>query len=129
LQLRATAALADGQSEKALKDVQLSLRLLAAIRVEPFLICHLVRLAQARMAIETIWEGLAAHKWSDAELLALEEGLAKADFLKDYHAAMRGERALSVWMVDCMRHSPNSVLPSGCNPAVPSGWWYQNQIN
>ena len=45
LQLRAIAELQNDQSEKPLDDVKLSLRLADAIRTEPFLISHLVRIA------------------------------------------------------------------------------------
>ena len=45
LQLRAIAELQNGQSEKALDDVKLMLRLTDAVRTEPFIISHLVRIA------------------------------------------------------------------------------------
>src|ERR1035437_8320389 len=45
LQLRAIAELHNGQSDKALADVKLSLRLTDSIHTVPFLISHLVRIA------------------------------------------------------------------------------------
>ena len=45
LQLRAIAELQNGQSDKAIADVKLMLRLTDSIHTEPFLISHLVRIA------------------------------------------------------------------------------------
>src|SRR5208283_1868387 len=45
LELRAIAELDSGQSEKALDDIKLMLRLADSIRAEPILISHLVRIA------------------------------------------------------------------------------------
>ncbi len=54
LQLRAIAELQNGQSEKALDDVKLMLRLADSIRTEPFLISHLVRIAMLQIALQPI---------------------------------------------------------------------------
>src|SRR3974390_712669 len=71
-QLRALAELQNGQSEKALADVKLILRLSDSIRNEPFLISHLVRIAIMNFALQPVWEGLVAHQWSDAQLGELD---------------------------------------------------------
>ena len=91
LQLRAIAELQSGQNEKALDDVKLMLRLIDSVRTEPFLISHLVRLAIVNLALQPVWEGLTGHKWSDAQLVALNAELAKLDFPADYKLSMRGE--------------------------------------
>ena len=80
LQLRAVAELEDNQGEKALADIKLMLRLADSIRTEPLLLSHLVRLRLAGFAIQPIWEGLAGHKWSDAQLAGLEQALGPLDF-------------------------------------------------
>ena len=67
LQLRSLAGLQNGQSEKALADVKLLLRLADSIRTEPFLISHLVRIAMANLALQPVYEGLAEHKWHHLE--------------------------------------------------------------
>ena len=59
LQLRAIAELQNSQSEQALDDVILMLRLTGSIRTEPFLISHLVRIAILQIALQPVWEGLA----------------------------------------------------------------------
>ena len=68
LQLRAIAELQNGESEKALNDVKLSLRLADSVHTEPFLISHLVRIAILQMTLQPVYEGLAEHKWSDEQL-------------------------------------------------------------
>jgi hypothetical protein len=113
LQLRAVAELQNGQSDQALADVKLSLRLADSIRNEPFLISHLVRIAMANLTLQPVWEGLADHKWSDAQLAELEQALAALDFLADYEFAMRGERACSIAAVEHLRHTRNFRALSG----------------
>ena len=68
-------------------DVKLSLRLAEAIRTEPFIISHTRPPAILQIALQPIWEGLAEHRWSDAQLAALDGELAKLDFLADYEFA------------------------------------------
>jgi tetratricopeptide (TPR) repeat protein len=145
LQLRAIAELQNGQSEKALEDIKLSLRLADSIRTEPILISHLVRMALVNITFQPIWEGLAEHKWSDAQLIALDQELAKLDFLVDYEFSMRSECAMDIKMVEWLRHqrpsreiskiSQMSSDDSGLKPSDviifylgPSGWIDQCEL-
>jgi hypothetical protein len=107
LRLRAIAELQNGQSEKALDDVKLMLYLGQSIRSEPVLISHLVRLAIFQIALQPIYEGLAEHQWSAAQLAALDVELAKFDFLADYEFSMRGERTFGISVVEYLRRSRN----------------------
>jgi hypothetical protein len=142
LRLRAFAELQSGQSEKALDDVKLMLRLTVAVRTEPFLISHLVRIAVLQIAVQPIYEGLAEHKWSDAQLAELETELAKLNFVADYQVAMRGEMGFQDGLFDYLRHHSEQLSnisgPGDNNPPlpgrilmhfIPSGWFYQNQLN
>jgi hypothetical protein len=104
LQLRALAELQNEQSEKALDDVNLMLRLTDASRTEAFLISHLVRIVILNLTLQPIYEGLAEHKWSDAQLAGLDSQLAKLDFLADYKAAVRGERGLEIANIELFKH-------------------------
>jgi tetratricopeptide (TPR) repeat protein len=142
LQLRAIAELQLGQTEKALDDIKLALRLADSIRTEPILISHLVRIAMVNITLQPIWEGLAEHKWSDAQLVELDSELAKLDFLPDYGTAMRGEMVLcQEGIIDYLRRHPeqisdmsydgDSTQPSpaiSISYLIPSGWFYQNQF-
>jgi hypothetical protein len=139
LELRAIAELQNGQSDKTLADVELMFRLADADRVEPFLICHLVRIAVLQIAIQPIYEGLADHQWSDSQLAQLDSKLSNFDFLSDYKFALRGEMIfLQEGALDYLRRHPAQLnnLPSGTgssppalNYLIPSGWFYQNELH
>jgi type II secretory pathway pseudopilin PulG len=147
LRLRSTAELQNGQSEKALADVKLALQLTGKIQTEPFLISHLVRIAMVNITLQSIWGGLAQHKWSDAQLTGLDSALAQLDFLADYEFAMRGERALDMGNIEFFRKlhkRPFQTIRefpdfSGDDfqkhkfqmfalAFGPSGWFYQNEL-
>ena len=145
LQLRAIAELQNGESEKALADIKLSLRLADSIRTEPILISQLVRIAILRIMLQPIYEGLAEHKWSDAQLVTLDTELAKLDFLANYKLAMRGEMVFfQSGIFDYLRRHPSQIfnylnydgeenqkkfIPSVLYWLIPTGWFYQNQLN
>ena len=148
LQLRAIAELQNGESEKALADVKLSLRLADSVRAEPFLISHLVRIAMLQITLQPIYEGLAENKWSEAQLADLDSELAKLDFLADYKTAMRGEMVfLQTGDIEYLRLHPklllimsgervdnngDSIPPLmivvGKFHLIPGGWFYQNEL-
>ena len=140
LQLRSLAELQNSQPQQALDDVRLALQLSGKVRTEPFLISHLVRIAMVQAALQPVWEGLAEHRWSDAQLAELDSQLAKLDFLADYQLAMRGELGCQCGIFDYLRHQPREFLnmvgemqPSRDNLSpltalVPAGWYDQNQF-
>lgn len=105
LRLRVAALLAEGQTDAALTDTLLAFRLNEAIRSEPLLISQLVRIGAFHVNLTPVWEGLASHRWTEAQLLTLERELAKADFLADYQTGMNGERYFSIWSMDFIRRS------------------------
>ncbi|MGB7770193.1 MAG: hypothetical protein WBN22_15270 [Verrucomicrobiia bacterium] len=142
LQLRAVAELQNGQSDQALDDVKLALRLTDSTRTEPFLITHLVRIAMLQIMLQPVYEGLAEHKWSDAQLVELDSELAKMDFLSDYDTGMHGEMVLcQIGDIEYLRRHPEQIRNlSGemdASPPVvariicrliPNGWFYQNEL-
>ncbi len=142
LQLRAITELQNGQSDEALADVKLMLRLSDSMRTEPILISHLVRIAILQMMLQPVWEGLTEHKWSDAQLAELDLELAKLDFLAGYSVAMRGELVLCQGGIfDYLRRHPEQLpdifgennssppaLARTVSRLIPNGWIYQNQL-
>jgi hypothetical protein len=94
LRLKASAELAAGHAEQGLQDVLLMLRLVNSIRDEPMVISQLVRVAGLELAMQPIWEGLAAHRWSDSQLQSLQAALQKYDFLADLRHGLEAEK---VW--------------------------------
>jgi hypothetical protein len=145
LQFRSIAELQNAESQKSLEDIKLSLRLAAVIRSEPFLISHLVRVAMAETALQPVYEGLAHHQWSDAQLAELHSELAKFDFVVDYQFNMRAETVfLQQGLFNYLRHNQDRLLDlklgtldydpiphfhwvKKCGRLIPSGWLYQNQ--
>jgi hypothetical protein len=134
LQLRAVAELADDQSSKALDDVKLLLYLNNSLRTSPFLISHLVRIAIVAIDLQPIWEGLAKHEWSDAQLAELDSELAKIDFLEDYGFIMRGERAFAIASFENQRSTREMISSTDAGVVtnkltfMPSAYFYQNEL-
>ena len=135
LQLRSVAELADGQSTNALNDIELLLRVSDALHTPPLLISQLVHMAIVSMATQPVWEGLAEHRWSDQQLIALDSALAREDFLADYEMAMRGERACAISTYEIMRHTGEMFVPDkdGNSMTVkmtwmPNAFFYQNEL-
>lgn len=146
LQLRAIAELQAGQAESALDDIKLMLRLNDLIRDEPFFISHLVHIAMFQIEVQAIWQGLAEHRWNDAQLTQLDARLARLDFLAAYIRAMAGEKAFGCQAISYVERNRRELrnefgelvpLPAslGENEAlmnvlarvIPRGWFDQNQ--
>jgi hypothetical protein len=130
-QLRASAELALGQTDKAFADTLMALYLADTIKDEPFLISKLVQLAIIHISLRPIWEGLAEPRWSDAQLAEIQQRLGKIDLLAD--AALRGERAFNLLTIEQLRQtrSINAVDPrGGVRWAVfpLGGFFYQNEL-
>ncbi len=133
-QLRALAELAAGQNNQALEDTEMVLYLATSIKGEPILISGLVRIAILNISLQPVWEGLAAHQWSDAQLKELQQHLEKIDLLTEFGSTMRGERAFSnarldYWLGRKSFGSPGIDDASGARfIPFPSGWIYQNKL-
>ncbi len=141
LQMRALAELQEGRSDQALADVGLALRLTDKFRSEPTLISHLVRIAMVTLTIQPVWEGLAQHRWTDAQLVQLDRDFAGFDFVTDFQSALRAENALHCSGMDFLRSHPahfsdfadngnqnQNQLSSLPGHLIPSGWFYQNEL-
>ena len=138
LQLRIIAELQAGQDAAALEDVKLFLRLTDTIRSQPFLISHLVRIAMQAIALQPIYEGLAQHRWNDAQLAELETALGKKDFLADFEFSMRGERTCAIYTFEMQRRTREMKSYSGDEVGnqivtnslrwMPSAFFNQNEL-
>jgi hypothetical protein len=107
------------------------------------LISHLVRIGTLDIAHQPVYEGLAEHKWSDAQLVALDSELSKFNFLADFQLSIGSEVAFSGKMIDYIQQQRKitpflDLMNTGgqfghtgwdalCYLA-PSGWFHQNQI-
>ncbi|MBW8864048.1 MAG: hypothetical protein JF609_03815 [Verrucomicrobia bacterium] len=147
LQLRAVAELQAGRSDQALADIKLNFRLMEAVRSEPFIISQLVRFAILQLTLQPVYEGLAEHRWSDAQLVELEGELAKLDCLQDYAISIRCEPAAHIKLIDYMERDRGrglrlldeldrfdlreDRLTFGTHVLfylAPKGWFYQNEL-
>lgn len=142
LNLRASVQLALGKPQAALQDLTLSLDLANTVRNEPMLISHLVRCAILQNTMQPIWEGFADRQWSEPELQAMEQRLAKFDFLADDLRAMRGERAFGNAIIAFVRQNPRMLARLGepdsensdggielLTTLIPRGWFFLEQVN
>jgi hypothetical protein len=127
VRLRTVAELDHGRTNEALADVKLSIHLAESLKSEPLLISQLVRIALIEAAFNTVWETL--DRWSEAQLLELQQTLSSIDLLEDYPKSLRGERAFSNDVFARMRrgeHFPGEL--ASIARYSPSGLLYQNQL-
>jgi hypothetical protein len=147
LQLKACAELASEQNEKALEDLKLMLYLADSLKSDPFLISYLVRLACVQLAVQPIWEGLAEHRWSEAQLQELETRLQQCSFIVDMKTSFDEERAAAISTIEMIRQKGpwylNVIGDADSTPApgasmmgkflgavlVPQGWYCQEEVN
>ena len=145
LQLKACAELAAGRSDDALADVQLLLSLADSVKEEPFVVSYLLRAACAHLAVQPIWEGLADHVWTDAQLQVLQARFQQYDFVAGMKRPFDCERAAGALTADLIRKkglallvefigpgSPTSMdrkFANWCGAFIPRGWYYQEQLN
>jgi hypothetical protein len=138
LELRSVAELDAGQNQAAWDDLTLLLKLDDALRNQPYLISQLVRLAVAQYALQPIYDGLAWHRWDDAQLASLETALAGEDFLADFQLAMRGERTCAIQSFENQRlthqikfyteQDGQTVMSTNSLRWMPSAYFYQNEL-
>jgi hypothetical protein len=143
--LRAVAELAQDQSEAALQDTLLALRLADSLRQEPYQRLHGTRAELLMFCLQPVWEGLVRHRWNEPQLLTLQERLAGMDLLADFRVAARGETILMMNLADQLqafvqnRRSPygdriksgeegESFWPWLFRAVYPVGWFYQDKV-
>lgn len=146
LELEACAELAAGQSDQALADVKLMLALADSIKSEPFLISYLVRVACVQITLQPVWEGLAEHRWTDAQLQELQARFLSYDLLADMEQSLNVERAVGTltadfvskkgityvadtWSSDNNQDPFTKVIFYLIGKAMPSGWYDREKLN
>ena len=138
LRLKALAHLEAGKADLAFQDTMLGFYLREAIKSEPLLICHLVRIAINTIMIHPVWEGIADGKWNEKQLVEFQQLFEGDNWFADYKQSILGERAFSIAALDMIRRgdweiyngifggSPDTGLTS---VLIPSGWVYQNMLS
>ncbi|KAF0177415.1 MAG: Uncharacterized protein FD161_2502 [Limisphaerales bacterium] len=144
--LRSVARLEAGRTNDAFADAKLAFRLSDTVRGDALLIGHLVRLATHNLALRTLWEGLADHRWTDTQLAHWQADLAKRNFGAELRHAMAGERAYSNRAMEFIRRRPEMLGAMGdlgngeplksasgfgkfMSRLPPPGWMCMEQIN
>lgn len=144
LQLKACAELAAGHSERALRDVDLMLRMADSLKDESFLISYLVRIKCVQLAVQPVWEGLADHVWSDAQLQELQSRFQQYNFVADMKPPLELERAAAILTAELASKKGLGVLvdfagpgqptsmdhkvANWCGGFIPRGWYHQEQL-
>ena len=98
--LRAVAELAQDRSDAALQDTLLALRLADSLAQEPYDQLHRSRAAMLRLCLQPVWDGLAGHRWNEAQLLTLQQRFARMDLLGEFRLRVRGETLLMMNIAD-----------------------------
>ena len=146
LSLESCAELAAGQTGQAMGDEKLMLSLADSVKSEPFLISLLVRISCMEIAVQTVWEGLAEHRWTEVQLQELQARFLACDFIADLHQALKAERALGVLTVDLLQRKKSPLKPGIFTfnqdqwqlglaafdqfaNVMPSGWFYREKLN
>ncbi len=114
--VRARVELLAGDTDAALADWQTATSLGEALDGDPLLISLLVTIAVTEGPLQVVWDGLAQHQWSDAQLLEIQTTLEKRNLVGDAARALRGERAFSVRLMD------QTLFPGGPPATNPPGW-------
>jgi len=147
LSFEACAELAAGQTDPALADVELSLSLDESLKSDPYLLSYAVRTGCFPMAIQPVWEGLAEHRWTDAQLRDLQARFLAYDFVGDTAQILKEERAAGVLMCDRVKKNglvlvadmwfpdsladtpPSKEVYEWLGWAMPAGWYVQEKLN
>ncbi len=101
--LRASARLAKGDTEGALRDTVTTFRLAESLANEPLLISQLVRVAILQIGVQPFWEGVVDRKWVAAHLTKLRDALQSIELMRGMALAFRGERNMINYWMDRMR--------------------------
>ncbi|MCX7006720.1 MAG: hypothetical protein NTY53_05640 [Kiritimatiellaeota bacterium] len=134
---KALAEVEAGQMANALRDLKTMFRLGGLIKDEPSIIMMLVRVALYHLPMQSLWDGLAAHAWSDEQLGELQRNLEQVDLLAHLEISWMAERGMNEWLLQTCLKDPGgiSVLCFNESPSSPPlialwprGWFYQNAL-
>ncbi|MGB8354380.1 MAG: hypothetical protein WCD79_10860, partial [Chthoniobacteraceae bacterium] len=91
--LRAVAELRLNHPDEALADLQFGFRLVEAIKSETLLMPNLIAGSLVAVLTQPVWEGIAAHRWNDAQLDTIQAMFQKLDRLSDWNHCLHSELA------------------------------------
>lgn len=115
LSLRALCRLRDAQSQLALNDVILALRVIAHLQNETGIVNHTTRQSLEGMILQAVWEGLESGLWSDAQLSELQDGLGRLDEIASLERYFKWERLADWFRIEEMIKQRS--------PVEAKRWW------
>jgi hypothetical protein len=144
LSLHALAELAQDQADAALQDTLLALRMADSLATQPYEHFHRFRNDMLLQCLQPVWEGLASHRWNEAQLLTLQQRFGGEDLLASFHLAVRGNTLVTMnladqfqaflqgrqsWMSVHLASTQDEVGPitTVCRLLYPVGWLYQDK--
>jgi hypothetical protein len=140
LTIHALLAMQQHQSDVALQDITINYRVLDGAARNPTLVGGLVALGINAVDGTALYDGLALHVWSDAQLNEIQQMLAQVDFLAIYQFDYRSMAADSVTNIEYFKHvpldhsfglfhGPGHPQPNWIrySPPWPGGWWDSNK--
>ncbi len=89
-------------SPAAYADFQDGLQAYRALLGEPTLIAGLVRISALNPLLNAVGDGLNTHAWEDAELIRIDQNLAKLAVWQDFKLAFESEHAGANWMYELL---------------------------
>ncbi|HET6330373.1 MAG TPA: hypothetical protein VFF76_06245 [Holophagaceae bacterium] len=152
LRLRALARLHAGKADEALEDTLAILHVARHLQREPSFMVSQMQMALTGIAMQPVWEGVADHRWNDAQLSALGQALQGINLIVSQRRAVESDRVYTAltfqagldtgsW-AQAKMNSPNlsdfdesfHVRPHPVRTMVhwllvPKGWTYQNMLN
>jgi tRNA A-37 threonylcarbamoyl transferase component Bud32 len=98
LVVHGVASLAAGRSQDAQEDLETLLRLADVLDQNQALGGASLRAWTWEQGLQTVWEGLADHRWSDAQLAAISRSYQAVDLLRGFDQAFQREFvAFNAW--------------------------------
>ncbi len=141
LQLRAVAELEAGDNQQAFADANLAFYCADAIKSDACLVSQVLRYEMIEDDLQPIWEGLAAHRWSESQLKEFQRYFSAMDMLSQYEQSVKAELAFICGWIEFLPRDPSSFFITGRIPQyfsesqaamiahmLPSGWIYQNEL-
>jgi hypothetical protein len=116
LNLKSVAELSEAKTTEAFADVKLIVRLADSLKGEPGASPLVTRDVMLADLMQPIWEGLALHLWTDAQLSSFQDAFHGTDLLAEHLVAIRGETIL--W-VDFLNQTPPNKTSEDIAPGNP----------
>jgi hypothetical protein len=143
--LRASAELDQNNSEAALKDILVALRLAESLRQMPYQQLQFARAKMLLACLQPVWEGVNCRRWNEQHLATLQRQFGSLDLLADFRHAVRAEMLLTMNLADQLqayldgRRSPaadqmHSAKGDDAIPVwlfrflYPAGWLPQDKV-